>query len=163
MQTKTMMPLFLSERVRMLCSVILVIVTMMGSFFLSPLTILSVFFTVQVFVKIFTQDDNTNMPFSEVLIVGPLKLAVAVLMIGLGLPVLDSGAGLAWIGVALLFLYSGMQNMYWVVRSGWFSVSSGTAAQTTSKQQMKAVKAEDALLADLFSSIDGTDFMDKEK
>lgn len=142
---------------------ILVIVTMMGAFFLAPLTILAVFFTVQVFVKIFTQDDNTNMPFAEILIVSPLKLAVAILMIGLGLPVLDSGAGLAWIGVALLFLYSGMQNMFWIVRSGLFSVSSGDAVQRTTRQQMKAVKDEDALLADLFSSIDGTDSTDKEK
>lgn len=163
MQTKTMMPLFLSERMRLYCSTILAIATMAGAFFLPPLFLLSIFFTVQIIVKCFTADEDTNMSFAECLIVGPLKLSVATLMIGEGLPVLDSGVGVAWIGVALLFLYSGMQNMYWVVRSGRFSVSSGNVVQRTSKHHMKAVKTEEALLADLFSSVDGTDFMDKEK
>jgi hypothetical protein len=165
MQSKTMPTLLLSPQVRMACSFFLVLLTAVATLFYSSFAVLSVFFSTQVVVKAATFPKTSIVPFTESLIIGPLKMLVATLMIGLGLPTLDSGAGLAWIGVALLFIYSGMQNMYWVFRSGRLAFQTVPAGDvpTTTRQQMKAEKEEDQLLADLFSSLDNPDSARKEQ
>ena len=84
------------------------------------------------------------------LLFGPLKLGTAGFMILAGIPAGTTFQAFVWIGVALLLVMSGCKNLYTAMRASTPPIAQGVFFRSA-RQQEKAVKEEDRLLADLGS------------
>jgi hypothetical protein len=125
------------------------------SAFHTPWLIVGAFFLVQTgfrFVVMYSSETRGT-PFVEALFFGPINLAVAALMIMAGIPTDDTVFSLLWIGVSLLFAFSGVKYLYSVMKSN-VRYAPANGPIVTARQKEKTVKMEEQLVHDLFSFVD---------
>lgn len=125
-----------------------------------PCLLLALYFVYQAIIQYFTyHEQKTESRFMEDFWTGPIKLAVALYMVTSAIPSENTAWGLVWIGVAVLFMLSGIRSLYLVMKSsGEETASTPSGLDTVSFKQLKKLeKQQEVLMADIAAFLDRPD------
>lgn len=152
------------NKIKVIASGLALAVSLLAALGYPPVYILSLFFLYQTsvqFIAYFMLDVESR--FVEDFWVGSAKLALPVAMIASGIPKENSFWGLVWIGIAVLFMVSGIRSLHFAAKSfrGGSETAPSAPSPVSTRQSKKVEKQEEALLADLAAFLDDPDSSNK--
>jgi hypothetical protein len=133
---------------------------MIASVVYTPFLILTTFYLYHSVVRaaLYVKNDGRFPPVLDDLFNAPAKIATSGFMVMEGIPTENQFSPFLWIGIAMLFLYSGCKGFYMLTRSGGNVLEVVTPIVVVSaKEQKKATRLEENLRSDLQAFLDDFD------
>lgn len=161
---KTTEQILVLNKIKIIVSALALTVTLLLGLVHPPVYLLSLFFLYQAGVQFTTYIVlEIESRFVEDLWIGSAKLVLAFFMVMSGIPTENTGWGLVWIGIAVLFMVAGIRSLLLVMKgfSGGHETVPSAPSRASVRQLKKSEKQDEALLADLAAFLDDSDSSDK--